>query len=109
MKGEEAETRALEHLLAQGHVLLERNYRIRGGEIDLITLEGEVMVFTEVKQRKRGNFGTALESVSAKKVKLVRRAALRYMKRDDLFCRFDVIAIEGDPLSGALIWVQDAF
>jgi putative endonuclease len=109
MKGEEAETRALEHLLAHGHTLLERNYRIRGGEIDLITLECEVTVFTEVKQRGRSDFGTALESVGAKKAQLIRRAALRYLERDDVFCRFDVIAIEGSPSSGELIWVKDAF
>ncbi len=109
MKGQESETRALEHLIAQGHTLLERNYRIRGGEIDLITLEGGVTVFTEVKQRKSADFGSALESVSAQKARLVRRAALRYLGRDDVYCRFDVIAIEGDPLSGELIWVKDAF
>jgi len=109
MKGQESETRALEYLLEQGHTLLERNYRVRGGEIDLITLEGETTVFIEVKQRSRGNFGTALESVSAKKAQLVRRAALRYLGRDDVFCRFDVIAIEGDPVSGQLVWIKDAF
>jgi len=109
MKGSESETRALEYLLEQGHTLLERNYRIRGGEIDLITLEGETTVFTEVKQRSRTDFGSALESVSAKKAQLVRRAALRYLERDDVFCRFDVIAIEGDPVSGQLVWIKDAF
>ena len=109
MKGSESETRALEYLLEQGHTLLERNYRVRGGEIDLITLEGEVTVFTEVKQRSRTDFGSALESVSANKAQLVRRAALRYLGRDDVFCRFDVIAIQGDPVSGELVWIKDAF
>jgi putative endonuclease len=109
MKGAEAEARALEFLLAQGHTLLVKNYRIRGGEIDLITLEGEVTVFSEIKHRSSARFGSALESISIRKAGLVRRAALFYLGRDDLACRFDVLALEGDVQTGTITWVKDAF
>ncbi len=109
MKGAEAEARALEFLLGQGHTLLAKNYRIRGGEIDLITLEGDVTVFSEIKHRSSAKFGSALESISVRKAALVRRAALFYLGRDDLACRFDVLALEGDVQTGTITWVKDAF
>lgn len=111
MKGAEAENRALAHLLSQGHQLLARNYRVPGGELDLITREGAVLVFTEVRQRRRPTFGSALESVTPRKAALLRRAALAYLVRehgrDDLACRFDVVTIEGAAESGELRHLRD--
>ncbi|WP_420594800.1 YraN family protein [Deinococcus sp.] len=106
MLGAEAEDRALAELLAQGHTLLARNYRIPGGEIDLITDEGGVLVFSEVRQRGSAQFGSALESVTPRKLELMHKAALEYLMRergrDDLPCRMQVISIEGTAQTGRL-------
>lgn len=106
MKGAEAEDRALAHLLAAGHTLLARNYRVPGGEIDLITRDGAVIVFSEVRQRRQARYGSALESVTARKVALWQRAAAAYLARehgrDDLPCRFDLVTIDGNALDGRL-------
>jgi putative endonuclease len=106
MKGAEAEDRALAMLLAQGHSLKARNYRIPGGEIDLVTELSGVIYFTEVRQRRSGRFGSALESVTPRKLALMQRAALNYLVRekgrDDLPCRLQVISIEGEAATGAL-------
>ena len=106
MKGAEAEDRALGVLLSRGHTLRARNYRIPGGEIDLVTECGGTLYFSEVRQRRSGRFGSALESVTPRKLALMQRAALNYLvrehSRDDLPCRLQVISIEGEAASGAL-------
>ncbi|GGJ50332.1 YraN family protein [Deinococcus roseus] len=103
MKGSEAEDRALQHLLSEGHVLLERNFRIRGGEIDLITRDPlGMVVFTEVRHRSSTLYGHPLETITPRKMKLLWRTALRYLKRDDVACRFDAITITGEVQSGML-------
>jgi putative endonuclease len=109
VNGEWAETLAATHLERAGLRLLERNYRIRGGEIDLIALHGEVTVFVEVKHRSSDSHGTAGEFITTRKAGLVRRAALQYLKRDDVACRFDAVLIEGDPRAPRVTWLQDAF
>ena len=106
MKGAEAEDRALAELLRLGHILLTRNYRIPGGEIDLVTQLGGVLVFSEVRQRRSNRYGSALESVTPRKLELMQRAATQYLMRergrDDLPCRMQVISIEGAADSGKL-------
>ena len=106
MKGADAEDRALSALLAQGHTLLARNYRLPGGEIDLITRLDGVVVFSEVRQRRSARYGSALESVTPRKLALMRRAAVTYLLnelgRDDLPCLLQVVSIEGTAASGVL-------
>ncbi len=106
LKGQDAEDRALAHLLGLGHSLLARNYRIPGGELDLVTQDGPVTVFVEVRQRRGARYGSALESVTPRKADLLRRAALTYLVRefgrDDLPCRFDLVTIDGPTDTGAL-------
>ncbi|AFZ66219.1 YraN family protein [Deinococcus peraridilitoris] len=113
MKGADAEERTLAYLTGQGHQLLARNYRIRGGEIDLITRQGEVIVFVEVKHRTRVSYGSPLEGVSVRKILRLRRTALFYLLRtfgtDQLPCRFDVVAIAGPVCGGTLEHVENAF
>jgi putative endonuclease len=113
LKGSVAEDRALAYLLALGHTLLARNYRIPGGELDLITRQGDVIVFTEVRQRRTARYGNPLESVTPRKVALLRRAALHYLikehGRDDLTCRFDVVGILGSEALGELKYLENVF
>ena len=70
---------------------MARNYRIPGGEIDLVSRDGEGLVFTEVRQRRSARYGDAAESVTPRKLALMHRAALTYLVRelgrDDLPCR----------------------
>ena len=106
MKGADAETRAAAHLASLGREILARNYRIPGGEIDLVTREGEILFFTEVRQRRSTRFGTAAESVTPRKLALMRRAALAYLSREhgreDLPCRLEVLTIDGPADRGTL-------
>ncbi len=108
--GSWAESLAAEHLEQAGLKILERNYRIRGGEIDLIAIDlSQTTVFIEVKQRTSNSHGTAGEFINARKAALIRRAALYYLGRDDLPCRFDAVLIEGARANPKLTWLQDVF
>lgn len=106
MKGAYAEARAAAYLASLGREIVARNYRVRGGEIDLVTREGGVLVFTEVRQRTDDRHGSAAESVTGRKLALMRRAALTYLVRehgrDDLPCRLEVLTIDGPAATGTL-------
>jgi putative endonuclease len=104
-----AETLAAQHLEAAGLQITARNHRVRGGEIDLIALEGETTVFVEVKQRTRASHGTAGDYITARKAMLVRRAAVQYLGRDDVACRFDAVLVDGDARDAKIAWLKDAF
>ncbi|MFN3265916.1 MAG: YraN family protein [Deinococcales bacterium] len=106
-RGLAAEALAARHLERAGLAILQHNFRIRGGEIDLIAKEGDVTVFIEVKQRSSSSHGLAGELISPRKAALVRHAALHYLGRDDLPCRFDAVLLEGK--SQTITWIKDAF
>jgi putative endonuclease len=112
--GEEAEARALAHLLHHGLALVERNYRVargpgtRGGEIDLILRERDgTLVFAEVRARRSLSHGGAAASVGAIKQQRLIFAAQHYLlrRRPPPPCRFDVIAIDGERIE----WLKGAF
>ena len=109
INGAWAEDLAAQHLEEAGLKVTQRNYRVRGGEIDLIALEGIVTVFVEVKQRTRVSHGTPGEYVTPRKAMLIRRAGLEYLGRDDVACRFDAVLIEGDARAFHVTWLKDAF
>ena len=92
------EQAAAYYLEQSGYEIIERNYRCRIGEIDLIARDGEYLVFCEVKFRKSKNKGDSLEAVHRKKQKTIIRCAQWYLAEhnlQDLPCRFDVIGISG--------------
>lgn len=109
-----AEELAERALLAKGYTLLQRNYRLRGGEIDLVlrALDSTV-VFVEVRQRRGSTFGGAAGSISTAKQRRVRRAAGHYLatvlRSSDLPVRFDAVLVTGDGPRAKLIHVEDAF
>jgi len=107
LRGEHAEERAAAHLRRQGLQILERNYRCRGGEIDLICNDSGQLVFVEVRFRSRGDFGGALESIDCRKQRRLIAAARHYLAGEgrERPCRFDVVAIT----AGELQWLRDAF
>lgn len=106
--GDAAEDRALSHLRGQGLHLVERNYRCRVGEIDLIMRDGEHLVFIEVRYRRRGRFGTAAETVDPRKQRKLTGAARHYLlsRGAERPCRFDVVSLDD---RGRLDWLRDAF
>ncbi|WP_298009178.1 YraN family protein [uncultured Aquabacterium sp.] len=113
-RGDEAEERALQHLLAQGLTLVERNYRVArgpgapGAEVDLILRDRDgTLVFVEVRQRTGRDHGGAAASIGRGKQRRCIRGAQTYLMalRDWPPCRFDVVAIDGDELT----WIPAAF
>jgi putative endonuclease len=99
-KGNRGEDLALRYLARKGYEILERNYRTRHGEIDLVMRGERVLVFVEVKLRRGTEFGDPLEAVVPRKQTRLRQMAEQYLtEREDDFVasfdemRFDVIGI----------------
>ena len=112
--GQEAEALALEYLLGLGLQLLARNWRCKRGELDLVMLDSDTVVFVEVRYRLHTGWGGALESVDGRKQGKLILAAQHFLQQEprwaDNPCRFDVIAIEGsDQANPGLNWLQNAF
>ena len=111
--GRAGEDRAAQYLKDMGYIIVERNYRCRLGEIDIVARDGPVMVFVEVRTRSGSGFGTALESVVYKKQLKVRQVASQYLQHRECFdvpVRFDVLALTLGPGSAAEIeHVKNAF
>jgi putative endonuclease len=105
--GVQAENRAAEYLGALGYDVLERNFRAKCGELDLIARDGDTVVFVEVRARNHAGYGTAAETVGwSKRRKLVKTAQLYALLRKlDCPMRFDVIGVE----PGRLEHITDAF
>ncbi len=105
--GAEAERRAADYLIRHGLKLVERNFRCRGGEIDLILRDSDVLVFVEVRARAASRFGGAAESITAGKQARIVLAARHYLARHglDVPCRFDALLLDGDKMA----WIRNAF
>ena len=112
--GDAAEARALDHLLAQGLTLVQRNYRVargpraRGGEVDLILRDRDgTLVFVEVRARKSALFGGAAASIGIAKQRSIVLAATYFVSRmaSPPPCRFDVVAVDGERIE----WLRAAF
>lgn len=110
--GGHAEAQALAYLVRHGLQKVARNFRSRGGEIDLVMLDGECLVFIEVRYRKSAAFMTPAITVDSRKQrKILRTAALflsRHSRYADQTMRFDVVAITGAE-QRQINWVRDAF
>jgi putative endonuclease len=112
--GREAETFALQYLQQQGLQLIAQNWLCKRGELDLVMLDGDTVVFVEVRYRRYSAWGGAVESVDFRKQQKLILAAQMFLQSEtrwsDAACRFDVVAIEGDPRSGPpLNWIRHAF
>lgn len=95
--GLKAEEIACKYLKSLGYKILERNFRIRGGEIDIVAKEGEEIVFVEVKARWSHKFGEPAEAVTFWKMKALLKTALFYLQKvkwGDKQYRVDVIAMD---------------
>lgn len=117
LTGNRGEDLALQYLAKKGHVLVERNYRTRHGEIDLIVVSERALVFVEVKLRRGTGFGEPLEAVTPRKQARIRQMAELYLaqKGEDFVARFEEVRFDvvGILVSGAgepRVWhIEDAF
>lgn len=100
--GQEQENRAAVYLTERGYKILERNYRCRMGEIDLIAFHQGYLVFVEVKYRRGNRAGRPEEAVDFRKQKKISQTAAWYLKEKGLSldtpCRFDVVAITPEEI-----------
>ena len=103
------EARAAQYLEEQGMQILERNYRCRRGEIDLIGQDGEYLVFVEVKFRSTTGSGYAADAVDVRKQRRICRVADYYRAihglGDNTAVRYDVVTVQGDEIT----WIRNAF
>lgn len=109
--GKAGEDRAAAFLAKRGYRILERNYRTRSGEIDLIALHEGAVVFVEVKTRTSNAFGAPELAVNPRKQQRMIKAALGYLKYKKLHqvpCRFDVVAISA-ATDREMELIQNAF
>lgn len=106
--GARAEALAADFLVARGLAVVERNFRRRCGELDLVLREGDMLVFVEVRLRTRRDFGGAAASITAAKRARMTAAASLYLTRfrHPPPCRFDAVLL--DALDATRIeWVKD--
>ena len=94
-KGRFGEKKVCEYLLKRGYSIIARNYRIKGGEIDIIAENGDYIAFVEVKTRKPDSMVTGFEAVDRRKQGLIIRTAAEYCRRNPnlLQPRFDIAQV----------------
>ncbi len=108
-RGREAEDRAARYLELRGLRVVDRNFRVKGGEIDLICRDGRTLVFVEVRLRRRNDFGGAAASITWHKQRRIILAARIYlMRHPGVAGRFDCVLLSG-PDAERIEWLRDAF
>lgn len=111
--GNWAEQAAAEFLLDQGLQLVSRNFSRKFGELDLIMIDGEILVFIEVRFRRNSIYGDGLSSVGVVKQRKIIAAAQAFLLSNPGLrfraCRFDVVAVSRTNYRPMFNWVSDAF
>jgi len=108
-KGKESEDFACDYLKSKNYRIIERNFRTRRGEIDIIAEKDGVLIFVEVRSLRKGLFNP-IESIGRRKLERIIKAAKYYlMKRRNAVCRFDVIGIIGDGEERSIEHIENAF
>lgn len=95
--GSHGEEIACQYLKKQGYQILERNYRIRGGEIDIVAREGQTLVFVEVKTRWSYEYGPPAEAMTPWKIKYLLKTARFYVQKigwGDREYRLDFVGVD---------------
>ena len=110
--GKTGEDLAVDELERRGYAISARRYRTKHGEIDIVALDGETLVFVEVKARTTGEFGSAAEAVTRRKQRKLVSMAVDYLAKNEVRevrCRFDVVAIDGAGESAEITVYPNAF
>ena len=112
-RGHWAEDLALAYLEGRGLRSVQRNYRCRGGELDIVCLHARALVFVEVRYRRTNALVSAAESITATKRKRLRLAAAHFLsthkEHGQRHCRFDVVTVTGAGDGDDIRWIRDAF
>lgn len=112
-RGRNSERRAYRWLRARGLLLVTKNYGCKYGEVDLVMLDGNCLVFIEVRYRTHRLYGGALASVDAAKQQRILRTAAYFLQRHpahrDRPVRFDVLALGPDASDENICWLRQAF
>jgi len=103
--GEWGESKVARHYQAAGYAVVDRNWRVKGGELDLVLVRGDEIVFCEVKTRSSNRFGHGLEAVGLRKQQFLRRTAMSWLDAHDQRgrLRFDVASV-----TAGLVEVREA-
>jgi len=111
--GNQAEELAKEYLQRQGLRLIERQYRCKVGEIDLIMQVQQTLIFVEVRYRETDEFGAPEETITLSKQRRLIKTAQFYQQThaftENLYSRFDVVAILGSKPNLKITWIPNAF
>ncbi len=110
--GKQGEQIAEEYFIKNNCEILEKNFRAGHGEIDLIVKENDTILFVEVKTRTNTNFGTPIESITEKKINILKETANRYLfeKNFETFeYRFDFIGIKLKKTTFELSHIKNCF
>ena len=115
-QGAKAERWAKTYLEQYGLKTIELNYRTPGGEIDLIMMDGSILVFVEVRLRRHSGFASAAQSIDGAKQRRIIATAQHYLQRNQLWekipCRFDAFCLSkdnGNKEEYQVEWLQNAF
>ena len=110
--GRRGERAAEKYLRRNGYRIVKRNFRAAGAEIDLVAMDGDVLVFVEVKTRRGRDAGAPEEAVDERKQKQIRRAAELFATRyreDEIEMRFDIVAIDASSERLEIELLRNAF
>lgn len=109
--GKTGEDKAVEFLTEKGWYILERNWRFRRNEIDIIARDGQTLVFIEVKSRRNNLYGEPEEAITTAKIRRLVIAADHYLRQKGLSCeaRFDVVTVIGEQAPYRITHFERAF
>lgn len=111
--GREGEELATVFLKAHGYCIVQRNYSLNFGEIDIVARDGDTLCFIEVKTRETDDYGHPFEAVTKSKQSTIRKVAQMYLLENDIteeYVRFDVVGIQFEEGNDPMIeLLKDAF
>jgi putative endonuclease len=110
--GNKGESLAEDYIKRKGYKIIQRNYRCRLGEIDIIAKDGDTIVFIEVRTKQNENFGSPQDSVTSTKINKISKTALSFIQEKNLSgfsYRFDFIAITFSQGKPNIEHIENAF
>lgn len=109
--GAKGEDLAAEYLRDKGHIIIERNWRFSGYEVDIISEDHEFIVFVEVKTRSTSHWGNPEEAIGKQRMRRMINGASNYLKLNNIDrpARFDIVAIIIDGEEKEIEYFEDAF
>jgi putative endonuclease len=110
--GERGEAMACDELASRGYAIVERRYRTRFGEIDVIANDGDTLVFVEVKTKTDSSFSDPVESVTKRKQQRLVSMAEQFVAHrgiTEMRCRFDVVTVDISVTPAKIVVYRDAF